>query len=103
MPLAASPPCLSQLTALTCHGFLDYEERNLFFKKRRKDFLMPESKPNGLTAKLGFKDHKQFTGFLSVVFAGQLIYSCFEALKGVFYVPLMHPTAHEQCAIRCHF
>ncbi|MFC2694636.1 MAG: MFS transporter [Lactobacillus sp.] len=44
----------------------------------------------GLAAKLGFKDHKQFTGFLSVVFAGQLIYSCFEALKGVFYVPLMH-------------
>jgi MFS family permease len=44
----------------------------------------------GLPAKLGFKDHKQFTGFLSVVFAGQLIYSCFEALKGVFYEPLMH-------------
>lgn len=35
--------------------------------------------------KLGFKDNDQLKGFLSVVLAGQLIYSSFEAFKGTFY------------------
>ena len=35
--------------------------------------------------KLNFKDHKTLIGFLSVVTAGQLIYSSFEAFKGTFY------------------
>ncbi|MFB3184938.1 MFS transporter, partial [Staphylococcus pseudintermedius] len=35
--------------------------------------------------KLNFKDRKTLIGFLSVVTAGQLIYSSFEAFKGTFY------------------
>ncbi|EGQ4038225.1 MFS transporter [Staphylococcus pseudintermedius] len=35
--------------------------------------------------KLNFKDRKTLIGFLSVVSAGQLIYSSFEAFKGTFY------------------
>ncbi|MCI1290584.1 MAG: hypothetical protein LKG31_03265 [Lactobacillus sp.] len=47
----------------------------------------PQNK--GLVKKLGFKSRNQFTGFMSVVLTGQLIYSCFEALKGVFYNMLL--------------
>lgn len=39
----------------------------------------------GIKEKLGFKDNGQLKGFLSVVLAGQLIYSSFEAFKGTFY------------------
>lgn len=47
------------------------------------------SQNKGLVKKLGFKSRNQFTGFMSVVLTGQLIYSCFEALKGVFYNMLL--------------
>ena len=46
----------------------------------------PGSKTKGgFLEKIGFKSSKQFSGFLSVVFAGQIIYSAFEAFKGTFY------------------
>ncbi|ARJ51768.1 MFS transporter [Staphylococcus lutrae] len=38
-----------------------------------------------LIKKLNFKDSKTLIGFLSVVTAGQIIYSSFEAFKGTFY------------------
>lgn len=41
----------------------------------------------------GFTSHQQFAGFLSVVLAGQLIYSSFEAFKGTFY-DLLLQTLH---------
>lgn len=39
--------------------------------------------------KIGFETRKQFSGFLSVVVAGQIIYSAFEAFKGTFYELLL--------------
>lgn len=38
-----------------------------------------------LISKIGFDSNKQFYGFMSVVFSGQIIYSAFEAFKGTFY------------------
>ncbi len=38
-----------------------------------------------LISKIGFESNKQFYGFMSVVFSGQIIYSAFEAFKGTFY------------------
>lgn len=49
---------------------------------------MENSSPRGSNAllnKMGFKSGNQLTGFLTVVVAGQLVYSCFEAFKGTFY------------------
>lgn len=43
----------------------------------------------GMLAKLGFHNHKQMIGFLTVVFSGQIIYSDFEAFKSVFYNVLL--------------
>ncbi|MCH3990973.1 MAG: hypothetical protein LKF01_02025 [Lactobacillus sp.] len=43
----------------------------------------------GLLAKLGFHDHKQLAGFLSIVFTGQVIYDAFDAFKGPFYNVLL--------------
>jgi len=37
----------------------------------------------------GFFKNKNIKGYLSVVIAGQIIYSAFEAFKGTFYTPLM--------------
>lgn len=42
-------------------------------------------KKGGFLTNMGFQSGKQFSGFLSVVFAGQIIYSAFEAFKGTFY------------------
>lgn len=44
---------------------------------------------NWLINKLGLKDTKQLAGYLSVVTAGQIIYSGFEAFKGTFYNQLL--------------
>lgn len=49
---------------------------------------MENSSPRGSNAllnKMGFKSGNQLTGFLTIVVAGQLVYSCFEAFKGTFY------------------
>ena len=40
---------------------------------------------NMLIEKLGLKNRKDLVGFFSVLTAGQLIYSGFEAFKGTFY------------------
>ncbi|MCH3990946.1 MAG: MFS transporter [Lactobacillus sp.] len=47
--------------------------------------LGSSQKKHGFLNKVGFQNGKQFSGFLSVVFAGQIIYSAFEAFKGTFY------------------
>jgi hypothetical protein len=47
--------------------------------------LGSKPKKHGFLTKVGFQNGKQFSGFLSVVFAGQIIYSAFEAFKGTFY------------------
>lgn len=44
---------------------------------------------NWLMHKLGLKDARQLAGYLSVVTAGQIIYSGFEAFKGTFYNQLL--------------
>jgi predicted MFS family arabinose efflux permease len=53
-------------------------------------FMSDEKTKRGLGVKLGFDSGRAFGGFMSVVLVGQIIYSCFEALKSVFYTPLMH-------------
>lgn len=52
--------------------------------------MSDEKTKRGLGVKLGFDSGRAFGGFISVVLVGQIIYSCFEALKSVFYTPLMH-------------
>ncbi|MFC2694621.1 MAG: MFS transporter [Lactobacillus sp.] len=52
--------------------------------------MSDEKTKRGLGVKLGFDSGRAFGGFMSVVLVGQIIYSCFEALKSVFYTPLMH-------------
>lgn len=52
--------------------------------------MSDEKTKRGLGVKLGFDSGRSFAGFMSVVLVGQIIYSCFEALKSVFYTPLMH-------------
>ncbi|MDU7037359.1 MAG: MFS transporter, partial [Staphylococcus simulans] len=44
---------------------------------------------NWLMHKLGLKNARQLAGYLSVVTAGQIIYSGFEAFKGTFYHQLL--------------
>ncbi|WP_412520399.1 MFS transporter [Staphylococcus simulans] len=44
---------------------------------------------NWLMHKLGLKNARQLAGYLSVVTAGQIIYSGFEAFKGTFYNQLL--------------
>lgn len=56
-----------------------------------KETILPnENSKRGLGVKLGFASGRSFAGLMSVVLVGQIIYSCFEALKSVFYTPLMH-------------
>ncbi|MDR2007507.1 MAG: MFS transporter [Alphaproteobacteria bacterium] len=43
----------------------------------------------GVIKKIGFTNNRQLSGFLAVVFSGQIIYSAFEAFKGTFYTPLL--------------
>lgn len=47
------------------------------------------SKNSKYYQKIGFSTARQFSGFLSVVVSGQIIYSAFEAFKGTFYELLL--------------
>ncbi|MGV3307772.1 MFS transporter, partial [Staphylococcus simulans] len=44
---------------------------------------------NWLLHKLGLRNARQLAGYLSVVTAGQILYSGFEAFKGTFYHQLL--------------
>lgn len=49
----------------------------------------PSGKSHPFLERIGFKNGRQFGGFLTVVASGQLIYSGFEAFKSVFYNVLL--------------
>lgn len=49
----------------------------------------PAPKKKGLWARLNFPDRKTFAGFMSIVFAGQLFYTCLQSMRAPFYTMML--------------